>query len=96
LRALGFLAGTVDNTEPTERSVVRYASPDSDAAQAVAAQLGDIATERSDEVPRGHLLVVAGDDFDTRTVAAAAAAAEAAPTPPGPSGIAAAGPECVD
>ncbi|WP_252436384.1 LCP family protein [Pseudonocardia humida] len=94
LRTLGFLPGTVDNTEPTERSVVRYTDPDSDAAQAVAEQLGDIATERSDEVPRGHLLVVAGDDFDARTVAATAAAAD--PTPSAGAGVTAAGPGCVD
>jgi LCP family protein required for cell wall assembly len=93
LRTLGFLAGTVDNTEPTERSVVRYAAPDGDAAQAVAAQLGDIATERSDDVPLGHLLVVTGDDFDARTVAATTAAA---PTPSAGPGITAAGPGCVD
>ncbi|WP_308258066.1 LCP family protein [Pseudonocardia lacus] len=94
LRTLGFLPGTVDNTDPTATSVVRYSDPDGDAARAVAAQLGDIATERSDDVPRGHLLVVAGDDFDARTIATTTAAPTA--TPSAEPGITAAGPGCVD
>jgi LCP family protein required for cell wall assembly len=97
-RGLGFLPGTVDNTSATGTSVVRYASADADAASAVAAQLGDIDTEESDSQPRGHLLVVAGDDFDPRTVAAPASPA---PTPaPAPTStgapITAAGAGCVD
>jgi LCP family protein required for cell wall assembly len=101
LRALGFLAGTVDNTEPTAQSVVRHADQDGEAAQAVAEQLGGIATEESDEVPRGHLLVVAGDDFDRRTVAAPATPPPAPSTPPSSSTPAApvitsAGPGCID
>jgi LCP family protein required for cell wall assembly len=94
LRGLGFLGGTVDNTTPTATSVVRYADTDKAAAKAVAAQLGDIDVEESDDVPRGHLVVVAGDDFDARTVAPAAAPA---PTPAAPSApITAAGAGCVD
>jgi LCP family protein required for cell wall assembly len=97
LRGLGFLPGTVDNTDATAESVVRYADPDGDAARAVAGQLGDIGTEQSDEVPRGHLVVVTGADFDPRTVAA--------PTPPpvpdpaptsGPDPITASGVPCID
>jgi LCP family protein required for cell wall assembly len=72
LRGLGFLPGTVDNTTATETSVVRYTDPDGDAAEAVAEQLGGIEVERSDAVPRGHLLVVTGADFDPATVAASA------------------------
>jgi LCP family protein required for cell wall assembly len=96
MRGLGFLPGRVDNTSPTTTSVVRYADTDSDAARAVAAQLGDIDVEESDSVPRGHLLVVAGDDFDARTVAPAAPTPTAAPStgPAAPITAAAAG--CVD
>jgi LCP family protein required for cell wall assembly len=96
MRALGFLPGTVDNTTATPTSVIRYADRDADAARAVAAQLGDIDVEESDRVPRGHLLVVTGDDFDPGTVAAAAPATPA-PADPAPSGpITAARTGCVD
>jgi LCP family protein required for cell wall assembly len=91
MRGLGFLPGSVDNTTATPTSVVRYADSDADAARAVAAQLGDIDVEESDSVPRGHLLVVTGADFDPRTVAPAPASA---PAPSAP--ITAAGAGCVD
>ena len=97
LRGLGFLRGTVDNADDTATSVVRYTDPDADAAQAVAEQLGGIDVERSDTVPRGHLLVITGADFDPATVATTEAAPP--PTPAGPSGaplITAGGVPCVD
>lgn len=83
LSGVGFVRGTVDNTGATPRSVVRYTDPDSDAAGEVADQLGDLATERSDDVPRGHLLVVIGDDFDPAVVPEPAdpPPADAAPVP---------------
>ena len=65
--------------------------------QAYPGRGGDIGTEQSDEVPRGHLVVVTGADFDPRTVAA--------PTPPpvpdpaptsGPDPITASGAPCID
>ncbi len=96
LRGLGFLPGTVDNTEATAESVVRYADPDGEAARAVAEQLGGIGTERSDEVPRGHLVVVTGADFDPRIVAPTTPPpAPAAPTT-GPAPITASGVPCID
>jgi LCP family protein required for cell wall assembly len=94
MRGLGFLPGSVDNTAATPTSVVRYADRDADAAKAVAGQLGDIDVEESDSVPRGHLLVVTGADFDPRTVAPAPAAAPSTPKPSAP--ITAAGAGCVD
>ncbi|GAA1242256.1 LCP family protein [Pseudonocardia aurantiaca] len=98
MRELGFAGGTVDNTEPTPTSVVRYTNPDSDAAHAVAEQLGDIDVEHDDTVTRGHLHVVLGADFDAAVLPAGTTAtpppppSEPAPTDP----ITAAGVPCID
>ena len=103
MRDLGFLRGTVDNTDPTSTSVVRYNSPDADAADAVAEQLGGIDVERDDSVTRGHLLVVLGADFNPAVLPApattpptptAAPTSTAAPKPTDP--ITAAGVPCID
>ncbi len=95
MRELGFLWGTVDDTDPSMRSVVRYAGPDGDAARAVAEQLGGIDTDGHNgdgTVYRGHLLVVLGSDFDASVLPAPA------PTPAAadPAPITAAGVPCVD
>ena len=96
MRELGFAGGTVDNTEPTPTSVVRYTDPDSDAAHAVAEQLGDIGVEHDDTVTRGHLHVVLGADFDA-AVLPANTTAPPPPTEPAPTDpIAAAGVPCID
>lgn len=79
LTGLGFSGGTVDNTEPAETTVVRYAGPDGDAARSVADQLGGVDIEGDDSVPRGHLLVVLGGDFDPSVIPAPAPVAEPAP-----------------
>jgi len=82
LRGLGFARGIVDNTAATETSVVRYASPDADAARAVAEQLGGIRTEQDGSVARGHLNVVLGGDFDPAVVPTAKQPPAPSPTPP--------------
>ncbi len=99
LGRLGFGRGTVDNADATARSVVRYTGSDGGAARGVAAQLGGIAVDSTDEVTPGHLLVVIGSDFDPSVVPA--------PTKPGPApaptlspapgaAITAAGVPCID
>jgi LCP family protein required for cell wall assembly len=99
---LGFAGGTVDNTDATETSAVRYTGPDGAAAEAVAEQLGDIPVESDDSVTRGHLLVVLGADFNPATIPATAEPAPPTPTPtpdadPSPTDpITAAGVPCVD
>ena len=95
MRALGFAAGTVDNTGATETSVVRYTDPDSEAAEAVAEQLGGIDTEHDDTVTRGHLRVVLGADFDPAIVPTPAPTSTAAPAPDDDE-ITAAGVPCID
>ena len=99
LASLGFTDGAVANAEPTETSVVRYTDPDSDAAQSVADQLGGIDIEGDASVPRGHLLVVLGSDFDPSVVPAPPPEIEpvavSAP-PPVEQPITAAGVPCVD
>ena len=98
LRGQGFLRGTLDNTEPTAESVVRYTGSDGTAADELAAHLGGIATESVDDgVSPGHLLVVLGQDFDRSLVPAATPAATT--PPPAPSldaPITADGVRCVD
>ncbi|MHA6617355.1 LCP family protein [Pseudonocardia sp. DLS-67] len=99
LRGLGFARGIVDNTHATDTSVVRYAGPDADAAQAVAEQLGDISTEADGSVARGHLDVVLGADFDPAVVPTPAnePAAPITPATPAPTApITAAGVPCID
>jgi LCP family protein required for cell wall assembly len=100
LKALGFVPGIVDNAAATGTSVVRYTEPDAEAAQSVAAQLGDIDVERDDAVARGHLQVVLGADFDPAAVPRPAAETTAPATPapaPRPSDpITAAGVPCVE
>ncbi|WP_219416047.1 LCP family protein [Pseudonocardia nigra] len=96
MRNLGFTPGTVDNTEPTETSVVRYTGSDEEAAQAVAEQLGGIDVESSSEITRGHLLVVLGADFDPAVVPTMG---EPTPTPTAEAEeevITAAGVPCID
>jgi LCP family protein required for cell wall assembly len=100
MRELDFAPGTVDNTDPSETSVVRYTGPDGDAARAVAEQLGGIEVESVDDVTRGHLLVVLGGDFDPAVLPAPA---EADPAPatadaaaPPDEAITAAGVPCID
>lgn len=96
----GFVPGTVDNTERTATSVVRYTEPDSDAAYALAERLGGIDVEYSEDVNRGHLFVVTGADFDPALVRAADPApvtTAAAPSTPAPgAAITASGVSCVD
>ncbi len=97
LRGLGFIGGTVDNTDPAERTVVRYTGPDGDAARDVAEQLGDVDVASDDGVPQGHLLVVLGADFDPGVLPAPAPVADpAAAPPPVDAPITAAGVPCVD
>lgn len=100
LTGLGFTGGAVDNTVPTETSVVRYAGPDGDAARSVADQLGGVDVENDDSVPRGHLLVVLGSDFDPSVIPAPAPVAEPAPqgSPPPPvdAAITSASVPCID
>jgi LCP family protein required for cell wall assembly len=93
LRSLGFLRGTVDNTEGTPTSVVRYTGADAKAAEAVAEQLGGIETDSVDDVTPGHLLVVIGADFDPKVIPSTATKA---PPPPDAAAITAAGVPCVD
>ncbi|HEY0816636.1 MAG TPA: LCP family protein [Pseudonocardia sp.] len=83
LRGQGFLRGTLDNTDTTAASVVRYTGSDGTAAGELAAHLGGIATESVDEgVSPGHLTVVLGQDFDRSLVPAGATAAPTTTTPP--------------
>jgi LCP family protein required for cell wall assembly len=99
LRSLGFLPGTVDNTEATPESVVRYTGADGDAAKVVAEQLGGIATDKVENVSPGHLLVVLGADFDRAILPPSATPPPAQATrPPPPPGapITAAGVPCID
>ncbi|MFC4947166.1 LCP family protein [Pseudonocardia sp. GCM10023141] len=101
MRALGFAYGTIDNTDATPTSVVRYTGSDGTAARAVADQLGGIATESSSDVPPGHLSVLVGADFDPAMAPPPAApAADPAPTsappPPPDAPITAAGVPCID
>ncbi len=94
LAELGFVRGTVDNTADTPTSVVRHRDS-GEAAEAVAAQLGEVEVEQDDAVPSGHLQVVLGADAPDRLPGPAA-------PPPAPSGtaagrtITAAGVPCVD
>ncbi len=90
LSGLGFAQGTVDNAGATTTSVVRYNGSDSDAASAVADQLGGIDTQSGSDVTPGRLVVIIGTDF-----AAPAAAGPAAPPAPG-GAITAAGVPCID
>jgi LCP family protein required for cell wall assembly len=97
----GFVPGTVDNTERTTESVVRYTEPDGDAADALAERLGGIAVEYSEDVHRGHLFVVTGADFDPAVVrapepAAPAASPAASPAPAAGAPITTSGIACVD
>ncbi|MHA6785152.1 LCP family protein [Pseudonocardia saturnea] len=100
LTGLGFSGGTVDNTEPAETTVVRYSGPDGEAARSVADQLGGVDIEGDDSVPRGHLLVVLGGDFDPSVIPAPAAvaepAAEASAPPPVDAAITSASVPCID
>jgi LCP family protein required for cell wall assembly len=100
MRELGFLRGIVDNTDPTPTSEVHYTNPDSDAADAVAEQLGDIDVVRDDSVVRGHLTVVLGADFDPAVLPASPTPAPPPPSPtttPAPTDpITAAGVPCID
>ncbi|GAA2560456.1 LCP family protein [Pseudonocardia hydrocarbonoxydans] len=98
LTGLGFSGGTVDNTEPAETSVVRHSGADGEAARSVADQLGGIDVERDESVPRGHLTVVLGGDFDPSVLPAPppAVADDAAPPPPVDAAITAAGVPCID
>lgn len=93
LRSLGFLHGTIDNTEATPTSVVRYTGVDGNAADTVAEQLGGMETESVDDVTPGHLLVMIGADFDPTVVPSTATKA---PPPPTSGAITAAGVPCVD
>ncbi|HYH32899.1 MAG TPA: LCP family protein, partial [Pseudonocardia sp.] len=99
LAGLGFTPGIVGNAEATETSVVRYAEPDAEAAQAVAEQLGDIDVDSDSSVTRGHLQVVVGADFNPSVVPRPAQETTSPPTPepaPGtPEPITAAGVPCV-
>lgn len=100
LSTLGFGSGTVDNEPATDQSVVRYTGSDGAAAQAVAAQLGGIATESDSAVVPGHLTVVIGSDFDASvippTATPGAPTTAAAPAPPAGGPITAAGVPCID
>ncbi len=99
LGRLGFGRGIVDNEDATSESVVRYTGSDGAAARAVAAQLGGMAVDSTDEVTPGHLLVVLGSDFDTSVVPAPAKPGPAPATPPAPAPgatITAAGVPCID
>lgn len=100
LTALGFTGGTVDNTEPADTTVVRYSGPDGDAARSVADQLGGVDVESDDSVPRGHLLVVLGADFDTSVIPAPAPVADVAAggtaPPPVDAAITSASVPCID
>ena len=94
LRALGFLRGTVDNTEPSETSVVLH-SGSSEGADAVAEQLGGLPVDDDDTVPLGHVEVRLGGDFDPAVLGPAPAASTPGPDPrSGP--ITAAGVPCID
>ncbi|MDN5749314.1 MAG: LytR C-terminal domain-containing protein, partial [Pseudonocardia sp.] len=78
---------------------VRYTDPDSDAAQSVAEQLGDIDVESDGSVTRGHLLVVLGSDFDPSilpTPAPEIAPGSVSAAPPVEQPITAAGVPCID
>jgi LCP family protein required for cell wall assembly len=98
LRGQGFLRGTLDNTDPTEESVVHYTGSDGTAADELAEHLGGIATASVDDgVTPGHLMVVLGKDFDRSLVPAATPTATT--PPPAPSldtPITADGVRCVD
>jgi LCP family protein required for cell wall assembly len=102
VRDLGFIRGTVDNTDPAVESTVRYNGPDGDAAEALAEQLGGIAVASDSEITQGHLLVMLGSDFDPAKVPALAAASPGTPSTPGSPGAPAAkdlstpGVPCVD
>jgi LCP family protein required for cell wall assembly len=96
LHGQGFLRGTVDNTDATAASVVRYTGSDGAAAGEVADHLGGITTaEVDDGVSPGHLQVVLGQDFDRGLVAPPAPPPP--PPTPGPNApITAAGVPCID
>jgi LCP family protein required for cell wall assembly len=93
---MGFVRGTVDNTDDTATSEVRYRDY-GDAADAVAEQLGGIDVEQDDSVPSGHLQVVLGADAPGR-IPGLAAPSTPAPTaaPVADQAITAAGVPCVD
>jgi LCP family protein required for cell wall assembly len=99
LGRLGFGRGIVDNADDTAESVVRYTGSDGAAARAVAAQLGGIAVDSTDEVTPGHLLVVIGADFDPSVVPAPAKPGPAPTTTLSPApgaAITATGVPCID
>ena len=102
LVGLGFVRGTVDNTDDTATSVVRHRDS-GDAAEAVAEQLGGFDVEQDDTVPSGHLQVVLGADAPGRIPGLAAPAPATtrprpttAPAPGAEQPITAAGVPCVD
>ncbi|WP_232663949.1 LCP family protein [Pseudonocardia sp. TRM90224] len=100
LRGVGFPRGTIDTTVATDVSVVRYTGSDGDAAEATAQKLGGIPTEQASDVPKGHLVVVIGADFNTAVVPTSAPPTTATTTsapPPAPTDpITAAGVPCID
>ena len=99
MRHLGFVAGTVDNADATQESVVRYSGADGAAARAVAAQLGNIPTESSSDVPTGHIAVLIGADLDPAVVPTTPTATPTptpAPSPAPDAPITAAGVPCID
>ncbi|WP_020664606.1 LCP family protein [Amycolatopsis benzoatilytica] len=77
LRSKGYAHGTTTtSTHRQSRSTVYYPSGESSAANAVAGDLGGLATEADANVPPGHVRVVLGADYP------ASSPSSAAPAPP--------------
>ncbi|HEV8558584.1 MAG TPA: LCP family protein [Actinophytocola sp.] len=64
LTAQGFKAGQTGNAGTRTKSVVRFASGEQDNGQRVASALGGIPAEVDGNVPKGHVTVLLGKDFD--------------------------------
>jgi LCP family protein required for cell wall assembly len=67
LTSRGFKAGDTGNATTRPKSVVRYASGEQQSAQQVAAALGGMAAEADKNVPKGHVTVLLGKDYQTNT-----------------------------
>jgi len=67
LTAQGFKAGQTGNAGTRTKSVVRFASGEQDNGQRVATALGGLPAEVDDNVPKGHVTVLLGKDFDAST-----------------------------
>jgi hypothetical protein len=67
LTAQGFQAGETGNATTRTASVVRFAGGEQASGDRVAATLGGIPAEADPNVPKGHVTVLLGKDFQTPT-----------------------------